>query len=142
MKKFLFGIMSLLAGLAVAGSASALTVSDYPTGAVANGIGNTRHNLGSFGNVIHTGEQASPFLAGKGTTEICVFCHTPHHTNTNLAPAPLWNRVNVTATYTAYGTTLGGTSVTAVGGVSLACLSCHDGVTTFDNLVNAPGAGG
>ncbi|MBI5468114.1 MAG: hypothetical protein HY891_03190 [Deltaproteobacteria bacterium] len=142
MKKILFSLMSLFAGLAVAGSASALTVSDYTAGVAAGGIGGTRHNLGSFGPVIHTGEQASPFLAGMGTTEICVFCHTPHHTNTALGPTPLWNRVNATTTFTTYGPTIGGSNVTAVGSVSLACLSCHDGVTTFDNLVNAPGKGG
>lgn len=132
MKKIIFGLMSLFVGLAVAGTASALTVSDYPAGAAANGVGNTRHNMGSFGPVITT----------NGTTEICVFCHTPHHTNTAVAPAPLWNRTNATTAYTAYGATLGGSTISSVGSVSLACLSCHDGVTTFDTLVNAPGAGG
>jgi len=33
-------------------------------------------------------------------------------------------------------------SNTDVGGSTLACLSRHDGVTTFDNIVNAPGKGG
>jgi hypothetical protein len=132
MKRLLFGIITLAMGLAVSGPASALTVTDYPAGAAANGIGNTRHNMGSFGPVITT----------NSTTEICVFCHTPHHTNTGVSPAPLWNRVNSAATYTAYGTTIGGSTVSSVGSVSLACLSCHDGVTTWDTLVNAPGAGG
>lgn len=132
MKKILFSLMSLFAGLAVAGSASALTVASYPAGTAASGIGNTRHNMGSFGPVITT----------NATSEICVFCHTPHHTNTAVNPAPLWNRGNATTTFTAYGTTIGGSNVTAIGSVSLACLSCHDGVTTWDNLVNAPGKGG
>lgn len=132
MKKILLSLMSLFVGLAVAGSASALTVSSYPAGTAANGISNSRHNMGAFGKVLYT----------NGTTEVCVFCHTPHHTNTTLSPAPLWNRVNTAPAYTAYGTTIGGTTVSSVGSVSLACLSCHDGVTTFDNLVNAPGKGG
>jgi len=132
MKKLIFSLMALITGLALSVPASAVTVSDYQAGAAANGIGNTRHNMGGFGKVLYT----------NGTTEICVFCHTPHHTNTSVSPAPLWNRVNSAPTYTAYGATIGGSNVTAVGSVSLACLSCHDGVTTFDTLVNAPGAGG
>ncbi|HKJ89480.1 MAG TPA: hypothetical protein VKA48_13385, partial [Gammaproteobacteria bacterium] len=105
-----------------------LGVTDYTNGASANGIGGSRHNLGAYGLVIHT----------DGTTEICVFCHTPHHGSTN---APLWNRGAQTTSYTAYGGTLGGTTVGAPGGATLACLSCHDGVNTFDTLVNAPGKG-
>lgn len=132
MKKILLSLMTLFLGLAVASTASALSVSSYPAGTAANGVSNSRHNMGAFGKVLYT----------SGTTEVCVFCHTPHHSNTTVAPAPLWNRVNATSSYTAYGTTLGGTTISSVGSVSLACLSCHDGVTTFDNLVNAPGAKG
>lgn len=132
MKRLLVGLMAAAALVTFnTDVAKALTVTDYPAGVAANGIGNSRHNLGSFGKVLRT----------NGTSEICVFCHTPHHTNTAVSPAPLWNRVN-NASYTAYGATLGGSNVSAVGSVSLACLSCHDGVTTFDSLVNAPGAGG
>lgn len=32
--------------------------------------------------------------------------------------------------------------VVAVGSVTLACLSCHDGYQAMDNLINAPGSGG
>ncbi len=106
------------------------TVTDYTTGMAAGGISFSRHNLGSFGRVIRSGN----------TTEICVFCHTPHHTNTSMAP--IWNRGNPTSTFTAYGPTIGGSTISTVGGPSLACLSCHDGVTTFDNIVNTPGKGG
>ena len=142
MKRYLAIALTAAMGLVYAGSANALvnswtngTVSDYGENAAANGVVASRHNLGSFGSFITTTGQ-------NGTTEVCVFCHTPHHTNTSVAPAPLWNRYNATSSYTPYGTTLGGSTITAVGSVSLACLSCHDGVTTFDNLVNAPGAGG
>ncbi|MCB1849747.1 MAG: hypothetical protein KDI83_03005 [Gammaproteobacteria bacterium] len=80
----------------------------------------------------------------SATTEVCVFCHTPHGSNTGVS-APLWNKANSTATYTRYsdlGTaTLDGTEVT-VGSVSLACLSCHDGTQAMDVVVNAPGSGG
>lgn len=134
MKKILIGLITFSALLLIkADQGSALTVADYPAGSSANGIAGSRHNLGGLGRVITTVD----------TSEICVFCHTPHHTNTANGQKPLWNRANsASATYTAYGTTLAGTNVAAVGSTSLACLSCHDGVTTFDNIVNAPGKGG
>ncbi|MBI5455133.1 MAG: hypothetical protein HY956_10930 [Deltaproteobacteria bacterium] len=83
---------------------------------------------------------------GLGTTEICVFCHTPHHTNQGwtITLTPMWNRgTSAPTSFTAYGTTIGGTTVvnSDIGSTTLACLSCHDGVTTFDNIVNAPGKG-
>ncbi|MFQ5587081.1 MAG: hypothetical protein ACE5GF_09740, partial [Thermodesulfobacteriota bacterium] len=54
---------------------------------------------------------------------------------------PLWNRTNMATGYVAYGPTMAGTNITDVGGASLACLSCHDGITTFDSIINAPGKG-
>ena len=132
MKRFLTLALAVASvSFIAAGTASA--VDSYVAGDAAAGIGNSRHNLGSLGeHIVTTG----------GTTEICVFCHTPHHTNTTNSLKPLWNRGAV-GTYTAYGTTLGGTTIANVdiGSTSLACLSCHDGITTFDNLVNAPGKG-
>ncbi len=115
------------------GSALGESVGDYPAGTPASGISSSRHNMGKFGRVITT----------WATTEICVFCHTPHHTNTSYGVAPLWNRaVQNPSSYSAYGSTIAGTDITALGSTSLACLSCHDGVTTFDNIVNAPGKDG
>ncbi len=77
-----------------------------------------------------------------GTEEVCVFCHTPHGADTT-APAPLWNKVLPTAagftTYDALGTaTLDGQIDLNEGGISLACLSCHDGTTALDLVLNAP----
>jgi len=136
-----------------------------PSGMTAGGIVFSRHNLSSYGEhyqavqssavtvdagrtdsrvIIKAGEtQQSAF----GTTQICVFCHTPHHSMTDNAP--LWNR-NTTGNFTAYSVpggsgTLAGTATGPSGtggtGSSLACLSCHDGVTQMDALINRPGAG-
>ena len=44
-------------------------------------------------------------------------------------------------TYTPYAGTVAGTSSSLATGSSLACLSCHDGTTTIDNLINRPGKG-
>jgi hypothetical protein len=116
-----------------AGTSSAVGIGDYSAGDAAGGIGSSRHNMGSLGRVITAME----------TTQICVFCHTPHHSVGDATTnGPLWNRSDSNAsTYTAYGTTAAGTTIADgdLGGATLACLSCHDGVTTFDNLVNRPG---
>jgi len=134
MKRFLTLALAVASvGFIAVGTASA--VDTYNNGDAANGIGSSRHNLGGLGEHITT----------AATTEICVFCHTPHHTNTADNLKPMWNRgTSAPASFTAYGTTLGGTSVASsdIGSTSLACLSCHDGVTTFDNIVNAPGKKG
>jgi hypothetical protein len=142
-----------------------LVKGDYPSstdldvGANAGGVVWSRHNLSSYGPFIRASANIQlgplPVPVGEGcswngsqwincqlpnqvaTTQICVFCHTPHHSKTDTGP--LWNKDNV-ATYTSYGSTVAGNS-TAVSGSSLACLSCHDGVSTFDSFINRPGQG-
>jgi predicted CXXCH cytochrome family protein len=115
------------------------------------GIADTKHNLtaGPGGN------KFTPSTAG--TEEICVFCHTPHGSDTSAA-VPLWNRKmageftldangapTTTKTYNTYDnlktSTLDGSTM-SVGSVSLACLSCHDGQTSMSAVINAPGSGG
>lgn len=95
----------------------------------------SKHDLGSGGLA-----QATT----TNTTEVCVFCHTPHGSNTGVA-APLWNKSIPATTYQRYSSlatgTLDGAEV-AVGSVSLACLSCHDGTQAMDVVLNAPGSGG
>lgn len=118
------GSVAITMALAAVGTASAA------------GIADTKHNLGS------TGTGVNKF---SGTEEICVFCHTPHGADT-AAAVPLWNRkLADPASYTLYDqlktSTLDG-QVLAVGSVSLACLSCHDGQTAMSTVINAPGSGG
>ncbi len=94
--------------------------------------------------------------ATEDNGEACVYCHTPHAANTSFAGAPLWNKNSVGTANNAFvlygataagnqGTTIAGTLVGNVGGVvnasSMACLSCHDGVSAVNSVVNAPGAG-
>lgn len=102
-------------------------------GAQAQGIEGTGHDLtdGAEGRAGALGE-------------ICVYCHTPHGSDTG-ASAPLWNRDVGDGTgftrYSALGTvTLQGEEAD-VGSVSLACLSCHDGTQAMDTVINAPGRG-
>lgn len=104
-------------------------------GAASAQIKDTPHNLTSTGPGPNT---------QSTTQQICVFCHTPHASNTD-ATAPLWNKGLPNTTYQQYKTANSSTidgEVLAVGSVSAACLSCHDGTQAMDNLVNAPGSGG
>ncbi len=90
--------------------------------AMALQIKTSKHNLGSTGNAAYD--------KGGQTTQICIYCHTPHNATQNI---PLWNRNNPgVAGFTLYTSspslniptanrTLAGDSI------SLFCLSCHDG---------------
>ena len=113
------------AALMVCGTATALA-----------GVVGSQHDL-------TTGGQAQGQTAN--TDQVCVFCHTPHGSDT-AAPVPLWNKVlGAPGSYTQYSTlqTPSFDSQEApVGSVSLACLSCHDGTQAMDVVLNLPGSGG
>lgn len=77
------------------------------------------------------------FSTTGDTADVCVFCHTPH--GAAAGDAPLWNRQLPAGPYTMYSSsTIDMTIAGSPQGVSLACLSCHDGTIAFDVLVNAP----
>lgn len=107
------------------------------------GISATKHNLmSSTSNAIKT--SSATFDANQtGTSEeICVFCHTPHAANVAFSGAPLWNKASPTGTFAMYGTTIGGTTTDATpNSSSMACLSCHDGASALNSIVNMQGSG-
>jgi predicted CXXCH cytochrome family protein len=130
------GLASLASLAAVLVLALGGVVTTVPTSAQ---IANTKHNLGtSPGN---PGVLPNQF---SGTAEICVFCHTPHGADIS-AVVPLWNRTlpapSSFQTYDSLGTSTLDGKVAPVGSVSIACLSCHDGVTSMSAVINAPGSG-
>jgi hypothetical protein len=102
----------------------------------------TKHNLAANPDI----QATSSGINING--EICVFCHTPHGGRTDVAGggAPLWNRrLSDSTLFTPYDSPnfdKAGLTPGAPKGVSLACLSCHDGTIAFDSLINAPGSGG
>lgn len=123
-------------------SAAALVIGIAVTAQpVMAGIADTKHNLGSTNAIANANHVTSNEVNG----EICVFCHTPHGSDTSAA-APLWNKALPTGTsYTTYGSLSSGTMDGVVGqpgAISLACLSCHDGAQAMDNIINSPGSGG
>lgn len=85
-------------------------------------------------------------------TEVCIFCHTPHGASSDAQTSSfLWNRINPVGpqTYTPYtastSTTVGPDASNGgkPTGISLMCMSCHDGVTSIavGTLVNMSGPG-
>jgi predicted CXXCH cytochrome family protein len=73
-------------------------------------------------------------------SEICVVCHAPHN-NTTVAAAPLWNHATSVGPWTMYGgSDIQGTIDAAPSGVSLLCLSCHDGTVALDSFGGTTGS--
>lgn len=99
----------------------------------------TRHNLSAAG-------PGTTRAAAGGTSEVCVFCHTPHGATKAdeggaTLRAPLWNRrVPAGTTYTPYtSSTLDAQHIvdgfdSQPGGSSKLCLSCHDGTLAIGNV--------
>lgn len=118
-----------------------------PTSAASNvgGIVNTRHNLTqSFLRNTNDGLGiAFMNMYRNNYGEVCVYCHTPHGANTQMGAAPLWNRTKPAGPFKLYDkqTTLD-RPITQPGPNSLTCLSCHDGTTAIDSIINMPGSGG
>ncbi|MDO8445598.1 MAG: cytochrome c3 family protein [Deltaproteobacteria bacterium] len=92
-------------------------------------IKNTRHNLGNTGDYT--------YRTTSETTQVCIFCHTPHNPTQNV---PIWNRNNPAGGFKMY---TGSPTITvaakgdlAADSISRFCLSCHDGVTSLINVRN------
>jgi len=101
-------------------------------------VSNTPHNLS-------VSQPDGAHMTGAGaTTEICIFCHTPHGGN-QAVNAPIWNRaVSATSVYTRFSAMNRITfdaDEAPIGSVSIACLSCHDGTQARDAVINGPGSG-
>ena len=129
--------------LALIGLALLFALTAQSAFAQASNIASSKHNFSSTStNTIRA--------AAGGTTQICVFCHTPHGA-TSLAYAPLWNKVLTTvALYALYTSDYLGPI--ASGGLgypaavqpkekSRLCLSCHDGTVALGSVYNLPGSG-
>jgi predicted CXXCH cytochrome family protein len=106
------------------------------------GIRNSKHDLSS---------SSSAVVRSTNTDELCVFCHTPHAGETG-GFAPLWNRSLGSLTFTATdlynsATLESDTQPTQVVDAvnrsdAKLCLSCHDGGSLADGLLNPPASNG
>ena len=108
----------------------------------------------AFGwTVVNSKHDMRGFVSGEGTTQVCVFCHTPHQATTANRQDPLWNHsfgansgvygVYTSNTLNAVPTDIN-TAANAVPGtapVSKLCMTCHDGLVAVNALYNAPNDG-
>ena len=69
-----------------------------------------------------------------GQGEMCVVCHTPHHANTTVPQAPLWNHQVTVNAYTLYSSPTLHATPTQPTSISRLCLSCHDGTIAVDSF--------
>lgn len=120
-----------------AGVTGAVLMLGSGVAAQSDDVSSTPHNLSvSSGGVDPT---TGAVLVDYG--EICVYCHTPH---AGQVEAPLWNRqFNTGGGYQMYSSaTLDMTMDGQPTGISMACLSCHDGTIGLDVIINAPNSFG
>lgn len=117
-------------------------------------VRNTRHNLSATPPDVGARDPGFPDrplerrVFTQQTTEICVFCHTPHVSvpEALAIQAPIWNRSLSTANYQLYDQTWsfsfrGQMNPGAPTGYSRLCLACHDGTIALGRVINAPGTG-
>jgi hypothetical protein len=106
-------------------------------------IANTRHNLTQRAPAAGGPNGGFMDLARNDYGEVCVYCHTPHGADATVK-LPLWNRTTLATTYKTYNelkTSSLTQTVSQPGVNSLSCLSCHDGQTAMDSIINMPGPG-
>ncbi len=132
-----------IAALVLAASAVPLMQGAEPPSRAPNfgGVINTRHNLTQ--SYLPNSGAGWMSLSRNDYGEVCVYCHTPHGAGINVA-LPLWNRTIRSTSYATYnqlGTPTLTQPVTQPGAASLSCLTCHDGQTAVDSIINMPGSG-
>ena len=120
--------LTLAVGLWLAQPAAAYTA--------GNGITGSPHDITSTaGQSGGTGASSLAGLDGR----ICVTCHTPHNGGT---AAPLWNHAASAGGHTPYDSATMNATTAAPTGISLICLSCHDGSTAIDQFGGGSGTAG
>lgn len=102
---------------------------------MADSIVGSRHDLSHFNQRGYGGSPSGPMqgFTFNDYREACIYCHTPH----NGSPvAPLWNRnLPNPEGYQMYSSpNFDSTPGNAPDGISLACLSCHDGTVAVDDI--------
>jgi hypothetical protein len=134
-------VLGVATGALVAGLVLVLTPGQAFAGAgdILTNVNNPHNLSSSSSNTVQTVD----------TTRKCDFCHTPHGASETVigADIPLWNRTGDTLSkvFTQYGAPQGTIDPGAnldeyVGPQSLACMSCHDGTQTLDDIIQWPSA--
>jgi len=136
------------------------------------GIVGSSHDLSNVGGTTIASQYAAGIASGTAgivsdrQSRICVFCHHPHNSKAtgtnggqagaaNMTYSPLWNRDMSAKTFAKYnnggfvGTAasdkdhaLNADSPVGLSGVSLLCMSCHDGVVAMNAYSKTSGSTG
>lgn len=107
-------------------SVSAFALTFNGTNTAAAGVVASKHNMLKYNE---TG------LSADSQGRVCAFCHTPHHALAGTQMAnymPLWSHELPTESYKAYDTTTLKVGSESLKGVTILCMSCHDGVVAVD----------
>lgn len=98
----------------------------------------TKHDLTSLDKRAGTGVMVG--VAFENYQSACVYCHTPHRPKGEASEgnAPLWNREYPVTEYKLYQSPTLDTSISQPAGITLACLSCHDGSLAVDRVMKRP----
>ena len=103
------------------------------TSAMALSVVGSRHDMVASGFATGTG----------GSTEVCVFCHTPHGAQSGATQVPLWNNTAVATVdatvYTSATTNFAADQISINATDARLCLACHDGGVGMP--VNQPNSG-
>ncbi len=97
-------------------------------------------------SVVGSDHDMRSYIADETTTQVCVFCHTPHQASGAAVQDPLWNKtvtatdpfgVYASDTLQAVPTDIGGQAVGSQS-ISALCMGCHDGTVAVNSLYKAP----
>lgn len=98
----------------------------------------SRHDLSAL-NIRGYGSETGPMTGGtfNDYRETCIYCHISHNSSTVV---PLWNRqLPDEIGYQMYsGPNFDSKPPKSPDGISLACLSCHDGSVAVDAVLSTP----
>lgn len=101
----------------------------------------SKHDLTSLDKRAGTGVMVG--VAFENYQSTCIYCHTPHRPESEASEgkAPLWNREYPVTEYKLYQSPTLDADITQPAGITLACLSCHDGSLAVDRVMKRPPVG-
>ena len=100
--------------------------------------------VASAASIVNSAHDMRTHISNETTTQVCVFCHTPHMA-AGRTQDPLWNHsLSTVATYGVYSSVTMNvvpTELAGSGQAGLLCLSCHDGTVAVNTLWKQPSDG-
>lgn len=129
--KYLFGVM-----VGCMTTLSTWAAPPVSTNAMGHAMVGSKHDLTGLDRRAGTGAMVGVAFDNYGN--LCVYCHTQHTGQQKSDVPPLWNRADPVTVYTPYRSPTLDSDPRQPSGVSLACLSCHDGTLAVDRVAKRP----